>query len=235
MNYSVVGKGRLGSAIAAALTAAGATVNGPLGRGAVPAPGSVVLLCVPEPEIAAAGNLVPSNCIVGHCSASFPLDALAPHERFVAHPLMPFTKAPADFAGAACAIDGNTPRAVNAARELATTLNMRAVSVPSEQRALYHAAASMAANFLVTLEDAATQLGAACGITRADLAPLVRASVENWVRLGGKDALSGPVSRGDQATVAKQRAAVAETIPALLPLWDALVDRTTALAKTRQP
>lgn len=233
MEYAVIGAGRLGSSIAHALRQAGASVVGPLGRGARPAPGSVVLLCVPEPEIANASALIPEHCIVGHCSASAPLDALAPHERFFAHPLLPFTRSFANFEGAACAVDGSTPRAIDIARTMATSLGMHAVKVPAEKRALYHAAASMAANFLVTLEHAAERLAEPCEISRADLGPVARASLENWLQLGGKDALTGPVSRSDTVTVARQRAAVAEAASDLLPLWDALVAATTALAKSR--
>ncbi len=60
--------------------------------------------------------------------------------------------------------------------------------------------------------------------------PLVRAAVENWAALGPERALTGPVARGDEATVARQRAAVAERAPELLALFDALTDATRALA-----
>jgi predicted short-subunit dehydrogenase-like oxidoreductase (DUF2520 family) len=233
VHFTVIGAGRLGQTMAPALRAAGATVIGPLGRGGIPEPGQIVLLCVPEPALATVSATIPAGCIVGHCSASAPLDDLAPHERFFAHPLLPFTKSGAEFSGAACAIDGNTPRAIDAARNMATLLGMHAVKVPADRRALYHAAASMAANFLVTLEWAAERLAAPCDITRADLAPVVRASMENWLKLGGGDALTGPLSRGDTATVARQRAAVADSAPDLLPLWDALANATAALVKAR--
>ena len=99
------------------------------------------------------------------------------------------------------------------------------VRVPAEQRALYHAAASLASNFLVTLESAAEQLARECGIERAQLAPLVRAAVANW-EAQGFGAITGPLARGDEATVAAQRAAIAESAAELLPLWDALTART---------
>ncbi|MEP6835282.1 MAG: DUF2520 domain-containing protein [Gemmatimonas sp.] len=230
LRYAVIGAGRLGQALVRALREANATVAGPLGRGvAVPAC-DVVLICVPESAIAGVAASIGSGPIVGHCSASFPMDALAPHERLVAHPLLPVTKAGANFDGAVCATDGSTPRAIAAAEQLALLIGMRPVHIPANQRALYHAAASMTANFLTTLGDAAERLAAPCGINRADLAPLIRAATENWIALGGKQALVGPVARGENATVAKQRAAVAETAPELLPLWDALVASTQRLA-----
>ncbi|MDQ6612626.1 MAG: DUF2520 domain-containing protein [Gemmatimonadota bacterium] len=231
ITFTIVGAGRAGNAFAHALREAGAAVQGPLRRDAsLPAAG-VVLLCVPEGALPGASATIPAGCIVGHCSASAPLDLLSPHERFVAHPLLPLTKATTSFAGAVCAVDGNTSRAFEIAQHLASLLHMRAVNIPTHQRALYHAAGSMAANFLVTLEASAERLALPTGIQRSDLATIVRASVENWLALGGKDALTGPVSRNEIATVANQRRAVAAAAPDLLPLWDALVAATRKLAE----
>jgi len=229
-SIAIVGRGRLGRALFAALAETGAAVRGPLGRGEPAGPAELILLCVPEPELAAASAAIGSGPLVGHCSASASLDLLAPHERFVAHPLMTVTTAGARFAGAACAIDGSSPRALTAARELADALGMSPIHVPPDRRALYHAAASMASNFLITLEAAAERLGAACGVDRAGLAPLVRASAENWAMLGAAEALSGPIARGDDLTVSRQRAAVAGAAPELLPMWDALAGATRTLA-----
>lgn len=233
--YAVIGAGRLGQALVRALHEAGANVAGPLRRGESVPPCDVVLLCVPESAIADVAHSIAPGPIVGHCSASFPMDALAPHERLVAHPLMPITKEGANFRGAVCATDGSSARAVALAEELAGLVGMRPVRVPAEQRALYHAAASMAANFLTTLGDAAERLAEPCGITRHDLAPLIRAATENWIALGGKLALVGPVSRGETETVARQRAAVAGTAPDLVPLWDALAASTRQLAGLETP
>jgi predicted short-subunit dehydrogenase-like oxidoreductase (DUF2520 family) len=58
----------------------------------------------------------------------------------------------------------------------------------------------------------------------------VRATVENWASLGAQQALTGPVARGDHGTVARQRAAVAQRTPELLPTFDALVAATRELA-----
>lgn len=230
LRYAVIGAGRLGHALARAMRDANAHVIGPLGRGEDLPDCDVVLLCVPESAIAELAASIPLGPIVGHCSASFPLDALAPHERLAAHPLMPITKAGADFRGAVCATDGSTPRAAAVAEQLALLIGMRPVLVPADKRALYHASASMVANYFTTLGDAAERLAAPCGIDRNDFAPLVRAAVENWIALGGKQALVGPVSRDQKETVARQRAAVADTAPDLVPLWDAMVTATRKLA-----
>ena len=86
---------------------------------------------------------------------------------------------------------------------------MRPVVIADDDRAAYHAAASIASNLLVTLEAAAERIAATAGVDRELLLPLVRATVENWAELGPERALTGPVARGDEATVARQRAAVA--------------------------
>jgi predicted short-subunit dehydrogenase-like oxidoreductase (DUF2520 family) len=228
---AIVGAGRLGTALTAALNAAGYVVRGPLGRGDGLGGASVVLVCVPDGEIAAAAAAIARGPLVGHCSGATGLDVLSPHEGFSLHPLMTVPEhAPSTvFAGAGCAVDGTTPRALATAEALAGALGMRAAHVAGEDRVAYHAAASIASNFLVTLEGAAERLAATAGVDRELLVPLVRAAVENWAAAGAERALTGPIARGDDETVARQRAAVEERTPDLLPLFDALVDATRAL------
>jgi len=226
----IVGRGRMGEGLASALEQAGVPVRGPLGRGATGEGAAIVLLCVPDREIANAASVVVAGPVVGHVSASSPLDLLAPHERFGLHPLLSVVGRGADFAGATCAIDGSSPRALGIARALAERLEMLPRVIGASDRALYHAAASAASNFLVTLEEMAERLAAQVGLERSALAPLVRASVDNWVERGAAAALTGPIARGDEETAARQRGAVAERAPELVPLWDALATRTRALA-----
>jgi predicted short-subunit dehydrogenase-like oxidoreductase (DUF2520 family) len=187
----------------------------------------VVLLCVPDAAIAAAAAAIVPGPLVGHCSGATTLAPLEPHEAFSLHPLMTVTADGARFAGAAAAIAGTTERAREAAETLATALGMRPVAIADADRTAYHAAASIASNFLVTLEWAAQRVG---GIDRELLAPLVRATVDNWAARGPAAALTGPIARGDEATVARQRAAVAARAPDLLALFDALTDATRTLS-----
>jgi predicted short-subunit dehydrogenase-like oxidoreductase (DUF2520 family) len=225
MDISVIGQGRLGVALARALEA-----GEPLGRGSDGAGAQIVVLCVPDAEIAAAAALVAPGRLVGHCSGATTLEPLVPHEAFSMHPLMTVPEHGATFAGAGCAVAGSTPRALEAAHDLAARLGMTAVEIADADRAAYHAAASIASNFLVTLEGAAERLLASAGAGRDLLVPLVRASVESWAAVGPQRALTGPISRGDEATVAVQRAAVQERAPELLGLFDALADATRDLA-----
>jgi len=233
---AVIGRGRLGNALARAFPEAGIPVAGPLGRGEEIPRVDAVLLCVPDAEIARVAARVPQGSLVGHCSGATRLDALSPHEGFSLHPLMTVTARGASFAGAGAAIAGTTPRARRFAAGLALALRMVAVEVAEDDRARYHAAASIASNFLVTLEAAAERLAGGVGVERHLLVPLVRAAVENWAQLGGDGALTGPVARGDEATVAAQRSAVAEAAPDLVALFDALVAATrTHAARLREP
>ncbi len=230
---AVVGHGRLGTALVAALRAAGAPVDGPLDRGATAHSAEVVFLAVPDGEIANAAAHVAPGRLVGHCSGATTLAPLHGHpEAFSLHPLMTITGAGADFTGATAAIAGTTDAARATARTLAEALGLHPIEIADADRPAYHAAASMASNFLVTLEWAAERVG---GLDRAALAPLVRATVDNWVADGARAALTGPIARGDEATVDKQRAAVADRAPDLTDLFDALADATRELAGTKAP
>lgn len=243
---AVVGAGRLGAPLARALRESGASVQGPLGRGERPDPCHAVLLCVPDGEIAsAAGVAAGSAPFVGHTSGATPLrPALAAAERAGAellglHPLQTFaagtTSGLAAFAGAGCAVAGSGPAALDLAAALGRRLGMVPFEIDDAGRAAYHAAASVASNFLVTLQAAAEAIAAGAGLdphdARALLVPLLRRTVENIAELGPEASLTGPIARGDGETVEAQRAAVADAAPHLLDLFDELVRHTHALAR----
>jgi predicted short-subunit dehydrogenase-like oxidoreductase (DUF2520 family) len=231
-SVAVVGRGRLGRALAAALREAGYDTGDPAGRGEV-ADADAIILCVPDAEIPAAAAAVAGVArYVGHTSGATPLTALAPSgaQAFGLHPLQTVTDRGAELRGCGCAVAGSTPEALELAHTLATRLGMSPFEVRDDQRAAYHAAASIASNYLVTLEWAAETLAARAGL-EPPFGPLVRATVENWIRHGARAALTGPIARGDEATVAAQRAAVAEAAPELLELFDALAARTRELAR----
>jgi predicted short-subunit dehydrogenase-like oxidoreductase (DUF2520 family) len=200
----------------------------------VPAAAGVVLLCVPDGQIAAAARAVPPGPLLGHCSGATSLDALGGREGFSLHPLMsvPRGSSPAILLGAGAAVDGTSERALAVAGTLARALGLIPTRVAPEDRVAYHAAAAMAANFLVALEAAAERLAATAGVTRQQLAPLVLATARQWAELGPVAALTGPIARGDDAIVERHRATVEERAPELLSLWAALADQTRALAGT---
>lgn len=235
---SVVGPGRVGRAAALAFAAAGYAVAGPFARGETVAPADVVLLCVPDREIARTAVAVRERApLIGHTSGATPIAGNGVD--FGLHPLRSFAgEEGADaFAGIGCAVAGASPEALRTAAELAESVGGRPFEVTDAQRAGYHAAASIASNFLVTLEAAAERVAAASGLPpgfRANLVPLVRGTVDNWAEHGPRAALTGPIARGDDETVARQRAAIAAYAPELLDLFDELSDRTRALARTEE-
>jgi predicted short-subunit dehydrogenase-like oxidoreductase (DUF2520 family) len=226
---AIVGRGRVGTALARAFAEAGIDVEGPLARGEQPT-ADVVLLCVPDGEIANAASAVDAR-MVGHVSGATPLDAVD----FGLHPLQTVTGPDTDFSGCGCAIAGSTPEALELARGLALAVRMEPFEIDDSARAAYHAAASIASNFVVTLEWMGERVAAAAGIKPEDarrmLAPLVRQAVDNWASLGPQAALTGPIARGDELTVQRQRKAIEDAAPDLLPVFDALADATRSLAR----
>lgn len=229
-SIGLVGPGRVGRVMARALAAAGIVVHGPVGRGEPIPDVSVVLLCVPDDAIAAAADAARApGRLIGHTSGATPLDAVD----FGVHPLQTITGGEgADaFAGSGCAVAGRTPEALAVATALATAVGARPFAVDDAQRALYHAAASVASNYTIAVLDAAERLGQSAGLSdaRAALAPLVVRTVENWVARGSA-ALTGPVARGDEGTVARQRAAIVASAPGVLDLFDALTVATRRIA-----
>ena len=236
----VIGPGRVGTALASALLEAAVGVEGPAGRGEVPHGCDALVLCVPDAEIAvAAATVAGAARFVGHTSGATGLDALAPAcaEAFGLHPLQTFSanaEGLSAFAGSGCAVAGGTPEALGFATALAQALRMEPFEIDDAGRAAYHAAASVASNFVVTLTAAAESIAAGAGLepaqARALLTPLLRRTVENLAELGPERALTGPVARGDELTVAAQRQAVEQSAPHLLDLFDELVHHTRALA-----
>lgn len=223
---AVIGPGRLGRVLAAALRASGFTVQGPLSRTDAIRDVDIAILTVPDAAIPQAASYArPHATLLGHTSGATDLE----HVDFSIHPLQTFTGTePAEvFHGIGAAIAGRTPEDEKTARQLAEALGMTPFRVEDEDRASYHAAASFASNFVLTVLDAAEQLATQAGIEnpRDLLAPLVRQTVDNWHHQGAPAALTGPIARGDDATVAKHRAAAPDT-----DLFDALAAATKAVA-----
>ena len=242
---SVVGAGKAGRSIAAAAELAGVPAELADREGALEAcrRAEVALLCVPDTAITGAcatiAAAVPPLCFVGHVSGATTLDALAPArergaETFSLHPLQTILDGSADLTGAPGAVSGSNPAALRLAARLAERLGMRPFEVPEEQRAAYHAAASIASNLLVALEESSAELLDRIGIEdgRELLAPLVLRTAANWAERG-PEALTGPIARGDGATVERHLAALRDTAPELVPLYEALADRASELATRR--
>jgi len=196
----------------------------------LPAHASRILVAVPDEALeSVAGALDLDGGIVLHtCGSRGPdaLDVLRARGVFCGtlHPLQTIPEPAAGVAalrGAAFAISGDDEAADWAAR-IAGLAGGEVLRIDPGSSALYHAAAVMASNYITALLGAAESLLEAVGVeaprARRALAPLVRASVENALRLGPVEALTGPIQRGDAATVAAHvsaLSAVREPIPAL--------------------
>ena len=242
---AVIGAGRAGSSLARAARIAGIEVR-LAGRDdalAASEGAEVALLCVPDESIAAACErvcaAVPPLRLVGHVSGAAGLDRLAAAaergaETFSLHPLQTIPDAETDLTAAPCAVAGSTPGAETFATELAERLGMRPFSVPEENRAAYHAAAAIASNFLVALKESAAELLERAGVedARELLTPLVLRTAVNWSERG-PDALTGPIARGDEVTVERHLEALREHAPELVPVYEALADRTREIAAER--
>ena len=220
-SISIVGRGRVGAALAARLEPHVPTHA--TGRELELGDPDLVLLCVPDRAIAEVATAIPPGPWVAHTSGATTLAALAPHaRRFSLHPLQTFTLArgPEQLDGAWAALSGETPEALDAAAELARLLGVRTFELADEDRPLYHAGATFAASFLVTVHGAAAEIFAAAGAPPEALEPLMRRTMENGFEP------TGPFVRGDSATVERHLAELRERVPELERLYRALAEAT---------
>jgi predicted short-subunit dehydrogenase-like oxidoreductase (DUF2520 family) len=221
----VVGAGRVGSAVAARLTDRVPTRT--TGRELEVGDADLVLLCVPDRAIADVAAALPPGPWVAHTSGAHPLEELDPHERrFSLHPLQTFTRSrgPEQLDGAWAAVSGENGEALATGFELAGLLGLRPFELDDEERALYHAAAAVASNYLVTIHWAAAELFRAAGAPPEALEPLMRRTVENGFEL------TGPIARGDWETVERHLAEIRARRPQLEPMYRALADVTATVA-----
>lgn len=152
------------------------------------------------------------------------------------HPLMTVSadprRAAAHFRGATFALEGDAA-AVRAGTRLARLLGGRPVRVRAAAKTRYHAGAVFASNYVVVMLEEAEMLLAAAGMTRpqarAALLPLALASLENVLDAGPAAALTGPVRRGDVATVRRHLAALRGP---RRRLYAAVAEAATRLART---
>ena len=216
------------------------------------------VICVPDGAVAGvaaalatelgAGRGIAAGTVVAHTSGATSIAALqacaeAGTATLVFHPLQTFPEplsASTRFAGAGVALTPGPvrPEAAGATgMRLAETLGMRPFFLVDDKRGLYHAAATVACNYLVTLEHAANELFVEAGVPeRVSLSlflPLVTATLENLATRGSVEALTGPLSRGDVATVATHLQALAADAPHLLPVYRALGEATLPLVAAK--
>jgi predicted short-subunit dehydrogenase-like oxidoreductase (DUF2520 family) len=230
----VVGLGRAGGSFAEALRDAGWRLDGVFGRGMALDDAAVdvdlVIIATPDRAIAeVAGAIGPvAKTAIMHLSGACGLDQLAPHTRRASvHALMtlPYVRTgAARLRGGWFATAGDP-----IAAELVSALDGRAFVVADDQRALYHAAASVASNHLVVLLGQVERLAAGAGVPFAAFFPLIRASVDNVEALGAARALTGPAARGDDETIERHLRALDESER---PLYRVLSNAARTLASS---
>lgn len=205
-----------------------------------------IMLAVADDQIvpacaALAGATGLAGTLVFHCSGALPAAALAVAAQAgalvaSAHPIRSFADphaVAADFAGTFFGVEGDA-LALALLNPALATAGAQPLPIDAGAKTVYHAAAVFASNYVTTVLDAALRAYQAAGIpedtARALVRPLVTETVHNVLRLGPAAALSGPVARGDVATVARQQQAVSAWDPATGELYRALVGPTGTLA-----
>lgn len=194
-----------------------------------PTQAELVLLTVPDDALDAVAAQIawrPGQFVV-HCAGAFGRDILAPATRAGAiagvwHPLQSLARPGVSLRGARFAIDAPPPLE---SRLIALTEAVGGVplAIPSEGRALYHLGATIVSNYAVALVALAADLWTVLGIRRSEavaaLAPLLAGTAANLAEMGVPAALTGPVARGDLATVERHLAALERHRPDLLTLY----------------
>lgn len=231
--FSLIGPGRAGMALHAALVAVGWECAQVFGRGDdVSTAATDVDVCVIATADAAiadvAAAITPGPAVVLHLSGATPLAALGEHTAAALHPLVSLVDSEAGavaLRGAHFAVAGDP-----IAKEIAQQLSGHWFEISDSDRALYHCAAAIASNHTVALLGQVERIATSIGVPLDAFIPLVQASLENTWGLGPQAALTGPAGRGDQATIDAHRAALADLHPTELESYDAMVRLAERLA-----
>jgi len=202
----VVGPGRAGRSFMDALSCSGWDVVGTITRGADLIDAAIgvdlVLICTPDAVIGqVAEAMQPGDAVVAHVAGSLGLDVLAPHPRRAAvHPLMSL---PDPAIGAERLRDRGWFAVAGdpIAEQLVAALGGRSFELADGDRAVYHAAACVAANHVVALLGQVERLAEDIGVPPEAYVDLARGALDNVAMLGAAAALTGPAARGDEATI----------------------------------
>lgn len=208
----------------------------------------IILLAVPDDQIQNVASQLQDSCqfseqtalvhFSGLHSAEIMRQKKSPAMLLSLHPLLPFAdreKAFASLEMCPCAIEADSSQALALAEELVTAMGGYSFPLERQKKPLYHAAASIASNYLVTLLATARDLLVSCGIGSEDaipmLLPLVQTSLDNVKDLGPEQGLSGPIVRGDIGTVSEHIKALENGAPELLQLYLQMGKLTTTMSQ----
>lgn len=214
LHVRIIGAGRAGQSFAAALAQSGVHVDlcdRDVDVGDAATGTDLVLMCTPDDQLErVVATIRPGSAVVGHCSGSRGLDVLAPHRRRCSiHPLMSLPDAATGarrlLDDCRFAVAGDT-----IAERVVDVLGGVGFVVTDADRAIYHATASIASNHLVALCSEVEALSTELGIDPTAFWRLMQTTLENVAEHGARSQLTGPVARGDWATVDSHLAALAD-------------------------
>ncbi|MDL1967909.1 MAG: DUF2520 domain-containing protein [Deltaproteobacteria bacterium] len=210
----------------------------------------IVFLTTPDSKISDTCSSVAFNdgfkkdSVVLHCSGVLPSTILSSAKScstFIGsmHPMQSFALNEVNgspFNGIIFAVEGDA-QALHRAANIAVDLGANCIPINTEDKTLYHAAAVIASNYLVTLLSLAFRLIEHAGISGSDtwkvLKPLIEGTLSNIEKAGITEALTGPVARGDIETVKRHIEAIGEKSPELLDLYNTLGFYTISIAEAK--
>ncbi|MGQ9655318.1 MAG: Rossmann-like and DUF2520 domain-containing protein [Thermodesulfobacteriota bacterium] len=269
MDIGFIGAGTVGTALAVRLREKGYRVRAATSRTRASAERLCAMvdgcrLCATAQEVADAADLVfittPDSVIpeigakvlwrhgqgVVHCSGADSLDILAPATTRRAvpggfHPLQTFasiSQALENLPGSTFAIEAEGPLS-ETLKEMAIALEGRWICLGPREKVLYHTAAVLASNYMVTLVKLAADLWEVLGLSPGQaiqaLLPLLKGTLRNLEEMGIPDCLTGPIARGDVETISKHLTELRARAPQLVRVYEELALHTVpiALAKGR--
>ncbi len=253
MRITLVGPGRAGTSLALAAQAGGHAIVAVVGRTVESAasaaspfdasplvpgdplpPADLMVIAtrdeVIEPVAAALAPQAGDTTAAVHLSGLLPVTALAPLAAAglavgAFHPLQTLPEPEVGarrLAGSWVAVTAGEPLRTTL-HGLADSIDARPFDLADDAKPLYHAAAAAAANFSLAVLTMAADLFEEAAVPFEAARPLVEAAVDNAFTMGPRSALTGPVARGDVATVEAQLAAVAAAAPEWLAAYSRLV------------
>lgn len=184
----------------------------------------IILLATPDAALAPvakalaeAGGRKCRGRVVLHTSGALDRSVLAPLARRGAatgslHPMQTFSgRGVPELRNVIFAVEGD-PKAQRVAQQIARSLGGVPVTIDGRNKPAYHAAGALVAGHALALVEAATQILIEIGFPRRramqTLLPLIRQMLDNFERLGPQAAWTGPIARGDYATVTKHKNAL---------------------------
>lgn len=208
----------------------------------------IILLAVPDDHIHNIASKLQTSCQLseqttlihfsGLHTAAIMRQEASPARLLSLHPLLPFAdrqKAFEKLQLCPCAIEAQCSQALTLGHELVTAIGGSPFILDQNKKPLYHTAASIASNYLVTLLAIARDLLIRCGIAPDQalpmLLPLVQTSLDNVKDLGPEQGLSGPIVRGDIGTVSAHIQSLKNERPELLQLYQLMGKLTTEVSQ----